>query len=256
MAELEDLGDRLLRDLARLRERSSPPMGAEQRVRMALDAAIGSDPSGGEDGGSAGGDGGPGDGGLGSGGLGSGGLGSGGKLVLVSNVSKLVAATLAITCVGLLVHVGATPHQPATSVETPRVEVAGTPPSDAPASTVQPDPEPEPPIVVTLEAKPIPVQRTSEPDEEHLSAEVMLLEQARATDDRSARLELLEQHRARFENGHLAVERESLRIATLCELDQLDTARRAAEEFLRVHPRSPLRLRMRSACPELDILAD
>lgn len=256
MAELEDLGGQLLRDLARLRERSSPPMGAEQRVRVALDAAIGSDPGGGEDGGSAGDDGGPGDGGLGSGGLGSGGLGSGGKLVLVSNVSKLVAATLAITCVGLLVHVGATPHQPATSVETPRVEVAGTPPSDAPASTVQPDPEPEPPIVVTLEAKPIPVQRTSEPDEEHLSAEVTLLEQARATDDRSARLELLEQHRARFENGYLVAERESLRIATLCELDQLDTARRAAEEFLRVHPRSPLRLRMRSACPELDILAD
>lgn len=252
-----DLDDQLLRDLARLRERSGPPIGAEQRVRMALDAAIGPGPDGGEDGGSA-----SGDGNASSGGLGSAGLGGGGKLALVS---KVIAVTLATTCLGLLlVNARPTPdrpNRPSTNVAAPGVAVAGAPRSDPPASTTGPDPEPEPPIVVTpgvtLGAKPsIPVQRTSAPEEEHLTAEVTLLEQARTIDDLTARLELLELHRTRFENGHLAAERESLRIATLCELDQLDTARRAAEEFLRAHPRSPLRLRMRSACPTLDVLTD
>jgi hypothetical protein len=105
-------------------------------------------------------------------------------------------------------------------------------------------------------APPAPAQRPSEHEEDPLTAEVTLLEQARATDDLTARLELLEQHRERFQTGLLVVERESLRISTLCELDRLDAARQAAEEFLLAHPRSPLRLRMRSACPELDILAD
>jgi hypothetical protein len=83
-----------------------------------------------------------------------------------------------------------------------------------------------------------------------------LLEQARTTDDLAERLELLEDHRARFASGIMAAERDSLRVATLCELDRIAEARVVAEEFLSHHPRSPLRLRMRSACPELDILAE
>jgi hypothetical protein len=248
---MADLDEQLLRDLARLRERSGPPAGAEQRVRAALDAAIGPDPGGGDDGGSASGDGGSSVGGLGRAGLGA------GKLTLAS---KVIAATVVVaTGVGLLlVNVGATPDPPSSELAEPPVTVAATATGELPsAAEPEPEPESEPPIVVTPRAKPpAPVQRPSERDEDLLTAEVTLLEEARSTDDLAARLELLEQHRTRFASGHLAAERESLRISTLCELDQLDTARRAADEFLRAHPRSPLRLRMRSACPDLDIPAD
>jgi hypothetical protein len=215
MAELDD---RLLRDLARLRERSSPPPGAEQRVHAALETALWPGP-GGDDGGSA----------FGDGGLGSAGVG-GGKLALGA---KLMAATAAI------------------EVVTTKIS------NDEPRSTAAPQPEPDPPILVTPPTNPpVPVQRPSEREEDPLTAEVTLLEQARGIDEPTARLELLEQHRERFQTGLLAAERESLRISTLCELDQLDAARQAAKEFLLAHPRSPLRLRLRSACPDLDILAD
>lgn len=253
MAELDD---RLLRDLARLRARSSPPPGAEQRVHAALEAAIGPAP-GGDDGGSAFGDGGSafGDGGSTIGGLGSAGV-SGGKVALAA---KVIAATAAATGAGvLLINLGVmSPQQNREAVTTP-IEVSTTKNSnDEPRSSAPPQPEPEVPIIVTPPAAPpIPVQRPSERVEDPLTAEVTLLEQARATDEPTARLELLEQHRERFQTGLLAAERESLRISTLCELDRLDAAREATEEFLLAHPRSPLRMRMRNACPELDILAD
>lgn len=250
-----DPDDRLLRDLARLRERSDPPVGAEQRVHAALNAAIGLGPGGGgdgDDGGSASDAGGSSIGELG-GQLGGAGLGTS-KLALAS---KLVLATVAVTSVGLLVNLGVTRARPSLEVETPPITVAATTSVEKPSAIVKPEPESELPILVTPPAKPpASVQRPSERDEDPLTAEVTLLEQARATDNLAARLELLEQHRTRFEDGLFAAERESLRISTLCELDQLEPARRAAEKFLLAHPRSPLRLRMRSACPELDILAD
>lgn len=238
-----ELDDRLLRDLARLRERSGPPAGAEQRVRAALDAAIDSD------GGGGGCDGGGGDGG---GGLGGAGLGGGGKLALAG---KLIAATAAVTAVGLvLVNLSTTPERPTGTAATPEVSATTAGPLH---TAPRPAPGPEPPIVVEAAPRPAkPQKRPSEPKEDLLAAEVTLLEQARATDDLEARLELLEQHRNRFEHGVLGAERESLWITTLCELGRLDAARRAAEQFLLAHPRSPLRLRMRGACPELDILAD
>jgi hypothetical protein len=252
-----DPDDRLLRDLARLRERSGPPVGAEQRVHAALNAAIGPGPGGGgHDGGSASDVGESSIGQLGDqlgGQLGSGGLGAS-KLALAS---KVVLTTVAVTSVGLLVNLGVTRARPSREVETPPVTIAATTSIEEPSSIEKPEPESEPPIVVTPRAKPpAPVQRPSERDEDPLTAEVTLLEQARATDDLAVRLELLEQHRTRFEDGLFAAERESLRISTLCELGQLELARRAAEKFLLAHPRSPLRLRMRSACPEIDILAD
>jgi hypothetical protein len=236
-----DLDDRLLRDLARLRERSSPPVGAEQRVRAALDAAIGPGPGGGDDGGSA------------SGGHAGAGLGGTGKSSLAI---KLLVATAAAAGVGLFIELGVKRDRPAPDTAAPPVTVSATNHAQAPPSTEQPQPEPEP-ILVTPGTQPQgPAPRPSEPDEDLLTAEVVLLDRARTTDDLAARLELLEQHRTRFEHGHLAAERESLRISTLCELDQLDRARAAAEKFLLAHPRSPLRLRMRSACPKLDILAE
>lgn len=249
MAELDD---RLLRDLARLRARSSPPPGAEQRVRAALEATLGPGPGGGDDGGSA-----FGDGGSTVGGLGGAGGGGGGKVALGA---KLLAAAAAATGAGaLLINLGVgSPQQQVSEAPTTPIEVSTTKiANDEPRSSAKPQLEPEPPILVTpLAAPPVRVQRPSEREQDPLTAEVTLLEQARATDDPTARLELLEQHRERFQTGLLAAERESLRISTLCELDRLGAARQAAQAFLLAHPRSPLRLRMRSACPELDILAE
>lgn len=238
MAELDD---RLLRDLARLRERSGPPPGAEQRVRAALEAGFDPDPGGGDDGGSA----------LGDGGLGSAGLGGGSKLAIGA---KVLAAAATVTGAAVLIV--------KLDVMTPEQQAREPAPVDAEATTVEPRSRtqprgvPEPPILVTAPDEPIPVQRPTVRDEDPLAAELELLEQARAANDLQARLKLLEQHREQFEAGVLAAERESLRISTLCELDQLDAARQAAEDFLLAHPRSPLLLRMRSACPKLDNLTE
>ena len=223
--------------LARLRERSGPPAGAEQRVRAALDAALGSGPDGGEDGSATG--------------------GGGGSTIIGTKfgiASKVIVATVLAGGVGLLVNITTGPDRSSREVATR--PLTPTTSVEMPPAAPQPHPEPDQPIVVTPLAKPDVVQRPSEPDDDPLGAEVSLLEQARATDDLAARLELLERHRARFENGLLAAERESLRISSLCELDRLDDARRAAEKFSIAHPNSPLRLRMRSACPELEILSD
>jgi hypothetical protein len=242
MAELDD---RMLGDLARLRQRWDPPPGAEQHVRAALDAAIGAGPGGGDGGGS----------GLGDGGLGSGGLGAGvSKLTLA--VKAFAATTVASSAVLLVIKLGGSPAQqtrePAASAV---AREAVTSSNVEPNSIVQPqrDSTPEPPILVT---PPVRVQKPTKPVEDPLTAEVTLLEQARATDDLAARLQLLEQHRERFQAGTFTLERDSLRVSTLCELGQIAAARQAAEEFVLAHPRSPLRLRMRSACPELDILAE
>lgn len=257
MAELDD---RLLCDLARLRARSSPPPGAEQRVRAALETTLWPGPDGGpggEAGGSTFGD------GASSGGLGSVGISGSAKVALGA---KVIAATAAIGAGALLINLGVMSVQvqeqdQAREAATTPIEVSITKISNDEARSEKPQLEPEPPILVTPPAAPpVPVQRPSEREREReedpLTAEVTLLEQARATNDPTARLKLLEQHLERFKTGHLAAERETLRISTLCELDRLDAARQATEAFLLAHPRSPLRMRMRNACPELDLLAD
>jgi hypothetical protein len=245
-----ELDDRLFRDLARLRQRWDPPPGAEQHVRAALDAAIGVGPGGGDDGGSGLGDGGGGDGGLGSVGL------AGGVSKLAIGLKAIAATTVAGGAVALVINLGVLPAKQPPQSTAPMVAGEVVAPSNVePPLIVQPqrDSTPEPPILVT---PPVRVQRPAEPAEDPLTAEVGLLEQARAADDLTARLQLLEQHRERFKAGTFALERDSLRITTLCELGQISAARQAAEEFVLAPPRSPLLLRMRSACPDLDILAD
>lgn len=247
MAELDD---QLLRDLARLRERWDPPPGAEQHVRAALDAAIGAGPGGGDDGGSGLGDGGS---GFGDGGLGSGWLGGVSKLAL--GLKAIAVTTVVGSAVVLVVNLGVLPAKQSREPAAPAVAGEEVAPSNVePPLIVQPqrDNTPELPILVT---PPVRVQRPTTLIEDPLTAEVALLEQARATNDPAARLQLLEQHRERFEAGTFALERDSLRVAALCELGQIPAARQAAEEFVLAHPRSPLLLRMRNACPALDILA-
>ncbi len=234
MAELDD---QMLRDLARLRAREGPPQGAEDRVLAAVHTAIGAP------------------------GLASAGLDG-------VFAAKVIAATLAITGVGLLlVKLGATVistppsptggRTPVVVPDEPRREVAG--PDLAitePTKPVAPEPKPVASELTTRERPATMVAVEPNPsDDDPLAAELALLDQARATDDATERLRLLDRHRARFPTGILRAERDSLRITTLCELDRIAAAQTAAEQFLRAHPRSPLWSRMRSACPQLDTLA-
>lgn len=229
---MDSLEDRLLRDLARLRQREGPPRGAEDRVLAALQTATGGDPSGGD----------------GESGLGDPGLGS------LAFGAKVLAATTAFTSAGLLViklgvmviHPSPDPHQPA-------VEAVIQAVANEERSASEPTIAADPPILVTPRAF---ERKPAKMDEDPLTAELALLEQARATDDLAVRLDLLERHRDRFASGVMTAERDALRVSTLCELDQMEAAREAAEQFLIDHPHSPLRLRMRGACPRLDVLAD
>ncbi|MFV8751014.1 hypothetical protein ACNOYE_10755 [Nannocystaceae bacterium ST9] len=242
-----ELDDRLLRDLARLRVREGPPGDAEDRVLAALQTEIGGGPSGG-------GEGGPG----------------GSELVGVDMAfaAKVIAATAAMTSAGLLlIKLGAS----ALAIdEDPQPRAAtriASPPtlrerSEGSREPVEPEPEPAPTRVSPSELEPVePTKRArvvadelADPplDADPLAAELALLEQARADEDPDERLRLLDRHRDRFPSGALAAERDVLRITTLCELDRVVEARRAAEGFLSAHPRSPLRSRLRSGCPELE----
>jgi hypothetical protein len=245
------LDDRLLRDLARLREGAGPPRGAEDRVLAALQNTFGGDPGGGDPSGSDGS--GLGDAGLGDAGLGSTGLG---KLAFGA---KVIAATTAFTGAGLLViKLGAIAIHPTPPPERAVEIITPAASTDAPPSSTGGEPEPgiATDLAILVTPRAVEVQKPAKVEADPLAAELALFEQARATSDLAVRLELLERHREGFASGVLGAERDALRISTLCELDEMEAAREAAEQFLILHPRSPLRLRMRRACPKLDILAE
>ncbi|MBV1856812.1 MAG: hypothetical protein KUG77_00270 [Nannocystaceae bacterium] len=63
-------------------------------------------------------------------------------------------------------------------------------------------------------------------------------------------LSLLQDAEREFPAGVLRQERAVLRVVALCDAGKLDDGRTAASAFLRAHPRSPLRSRVESACPE------
>lgn len=147
-----------------------------------------------------------------------------------------------------------------------------------PADTTRPVPpplsEPAPPLPATLEAPapsaeasaaPRPPRRgatprktfTSEtpaaPSPSSLAEETRLLERARTavTENRpSDALGILREAQESFPNGVLGQERAALRVVALCDAGKLAAGRTAAAAFLRAHPRSALRSRVESACPE------
>jgi hypothetical protein len=68
----------------------------------------------------------------------------------------------------------------------------------------------------------------------------------------SLAMKVLDRHAARFPDGVLAQDRAGLRVLALCELGEVERARRDAERFLERWPRAPMAHRVRSACAEED----
>jgi hypothetical protein len=86
---------------------------------------------------------------------------------------------------------------------------------------------------------------------ETLAAETSLLRRARAAlagGNAAGCLSLLSQHAKRFPIGVLAEERDALRVVALCSHGRIEDGKKAAATFRRVHPGSPLRGRVDSAC--------
>jgi hypothetical protein len=86
---------------------------------------------------------------------------------------------------------------------------------------------------------------------ETLAAETSLLRRARAAlagGNAGGCLALLSQHARQFPTGVLAEERDALRVVALCSDGRVEDGKKAAATFRRVHPGSPLRGRVDSAC--------
>jgi hypothetical protein len=244
---MAQLDERTHRDLARIRDRGAPSEAARQRMFAVLEAQLGPD-GGGEDDGS--------------------GADPGWELVGDGGASslgwaaKVVGATVGLAAGGLVaIRVGAELVRvlaAAPELEPSREHAPAQP--VVIASALAPDEreaaEPEAaPVELAPPAKRRSVAVPNEPPlarEDTLAAELALLEAAHATGDPGAALVELERHLERFPHGELADERELLRVQTLCRLDRLADARTLAERFLLEHPSSALRRRLASACPALD----
>jgi hypothetical protein len=259
---MAELHEQLRRDLEILRDRQSPPPGADARVLAAVEA-IGfgpegpfepeTDPNVGWDGaandavGHA---------------VHAGHATTGAQLVWAA---KIVAVTLALTGAGLLGVAGTArvirASRPATSgVDTTAPTIATTDTGlerSTPAPTVLTEQatteieatEPAAPKRPrsTIPATPMPSPTTEVQHPDPLAAELALIEAARTAADAGSALELLRQHERRFADGLLATERELLIIEHLCELGQLESARHMFAD----HRDAPQRARLLELCPEL-----
>jgi hypothetical protein len=240
---MAQLDERTRRDLARMRDRGAPSEAAKQRMFAALEAQLGPDGGGNDDGSGAD----PGWELVGDGGASS-----------LGWAAKVVGATVGLAAGGLVaIRVGVELVRALTAA--PELE---PPPEHTQPVVIAPDereavvPEAAPEAELAELAPPgkrrtvaVPSQR---PHEDTLAAELALLEAAHAARDPAAALVELERHLDQFPDGELADERELLRVQTLCRLDRLVDARTLAERFLLEHPSSALRRRLGSACPALE----
>lgn len=93
--------------------------------------------------------------------------------------------------------------------------------------------------------------RPPQPSPSSLAAEMRLLETARAAlsgGDARRALSLIQEHEREFPAGSLSEERRASKVFALCELGRRAEAARAAAEFLRTAPASPLRGRVLDSC--------
>ncbi len=154
------------------------------------------------------------------------------------------------------VHPGpATPRTPgaprsAPVEEAPAEHVSGpiTAPPAEPATPRRSSPAPRKPAEPVDAAEPV-----ETPSATSLAEETRLLARARRALVKSwpkMALGLIREAEERFPNGVLRQERAALRVMALCDAGQLADGRKAAAAFLRTHPRSALRSRVESACPQ------
>ena len=121
---------------------------------------------------------------------------------------------------------------------------APAPPATAPS--ISPAPGAEPVHALPSARRAAKKQPTAALDEE-----LELLHRAqsawRARDAASA-VSLLDEHRARFPRSQLRLERDGLRILTLCELGEKAQAAALAKKLIARAPRSPLRATIEESC--------
>lgn len=89
--------------------------------------------------------------------------------------------------------------------------------------------------------------------ESSLAAETRMLDRARkavASKRPKDALTILTEAASKFPRGVLAQERAALRVVALCDAGRVDAGRNAAASFVVSYPRSALRARVESACPE------
>lgn len=244
---MSELDAQLRRDLARLRVRQGPPAGAEAAVLAAVRGAIGGGPGGG---GAAGGS----------------TAGSAAPWTIAKSIGAIVGiaggTVASIAVVASLVREPTPERPPVTDVQT----VAPDSEPDSVVPMLAPEPEApamdEPTVAPAAKPEVDPVPRPerrdrtavrARPAEPTLAEELEGLRSARAESSPAARLRMLQAHRRRFGDGVVGIERDALEIETLCELGKSDRARVAADRFFAAHPSSPLRTRLRAACPSLKL---
>ena len=149
----------------------------------------------------------------------------------------------------------ATPAAPAKAplIVAPAPVPAPAPPLTEPAPAIQ-EAQPEPALAPTL-VEPSKPTRTIAPKKHDasgsLSDEIELLHRAQAAwraHDATQAMTLIDEHRTRFPRSELRLERDGLRVLTLCELGRKSEATALAHKLLDKAPRSPLRATIEESC--------
>ncbi|MFO0610017.1 MAG: hypothetical protein U0324_43060 [Polyangiales bacterium] len=123
-----------------------------------------------------------------------------------------------------------------------------------PAPAVAPTPAPvvaPAPVPVALPSPAVVARPRPQPAPDTLAEELRLLNAARralAAHQLDDAARPLAEHARRFPRGQLAEEREATAALVTCARGDRDASARAAERFLRAHPRSPQGPRVRRAC--------
>jgi hypothetical protein len=180
-----------------------------------------------------------------------------------AGTSAGLAGTLKVAMwVGVGMAVGALSTTTAlVALRAPNADTAPAPrsaPQTAPAVTADP-PADEAPAIAPTDTATIPLEvsskpsgsRPPQPSPSSLAAEMRLLETARAAlsgGDARRALTLIQEHEREFPGGSLSEERRASKVFALCELGRRGEAARAAAEFLRTAPASPLRGRVLDSC--------
>ena len=138
-------------------------------------------------------------------------------------------------------------------------KTAPTPTPAAPAPLVAPPTKPAAPPLAAPAPEPVPAPAPA-PVRSHarkkqpaatLDEELELLHRAQAAwraHEATRALALLDEHRARFPRSQLRLERDGLRVLSLCELGKKAEASALAKKLIERAPRSPLRRSIEESC--------
>jgi len=136
---------------------------------------------------------------------------------------------------------------PTRPIEAPQVTPAPVPVT-APSPTFALDEAPE----TLVPSRPARATTSKKRDTSNsLGDELELLHRAQSAwraKDAAQAMTLLDQHRSRFPRSELKLERDGLRVLTLCELGRKPEAKALAQKLLERAPRSPLRATIEESC--------